>query len=124
MHLLKKFLFKPAAAVFALIQIVSANAFAYSDIISNPDMAEKKERSSAFEDVLDYKFAVDKTEQYVELLKASAALPSVYDPRGADKNISGWQIRNQGTEGNCWAFSAVAAREAWKNKQNAIYPKY
>lgn len=124
MHLLKKFLFKPAAAVFALIQIVSANAFAYSDIISKPDMAEKKERSSAFEDVLDYKFAVDKTEQYVELLKASAALPSVYDPREADKNISGWQIRNQGTEGNCWAFSAVAAREAWKNKQNGIYPKY
>ena len=89
MHLLKKFLFKPAAAVFALILIVSANVFAYSDIVSKPSMAEEKERSSAFEDVLDYKFAVDKTEQYVELLKASAALPSVYDPRHRPHNTQG-----------------------------------
>lgn len=123
MRFFKKVVYKAAAAVLAPILITSVTGFAYSGIIAQPRLIEAQPRGSAFEDVLDYTFEKQGSVQNPGLLMAEA-LPSEYDPRDTDKSIGGWEIRNQGTEGNCWAFSAIAAREAWKNKQIGSYPRY
>ena len=71
-----------------------------------PEIQEIKANHGGFNDVLSYSY-----DNSPELMAGDLDIPAKYDPR---KKIGiDWPIQDQGKEGNCWAYSATAAREAW-----------
>lgn len=71
-----------------------------------PEIQEVKANPGEFKDALSYSY-----DNSPELMAGEIDIPAKYDPR---KKIGiDWPVQDQGEEGNCWAFSATAAREAW-----------
>lgn len=110
--------------VFIAVQISGTAAFA-EESIENFVSITANPSSNPFEDSVVYTYPQQRTSAKSRLRSAAKALPAVYDPRdSATKAIPGWPVRNQGSEGNCWSFAALAAREAWLNKVNGSYPRF
>ncbi len=71
-----------------------------------PEIQQSNVNPGEFRDSLSYSY-----DNSPELMADDLNIPAKYDPR---KKIGiDWPIQDQGKEGNCWAFSATAAREAW-----------
>ena len=111
--------------IITVMQMIKVMAQSEDELIEDPVLSGEKMTINPYEDILEYTYPDSETSYNDINLFEINSLPAKYDPRDTTtKGIAGWPIQNQGSEGNCWAFSAIASREAWWAKQTGTYPKF
>ena len=107
------------AGLFGMILVLQASPAVLAATPEPQIIVPHTPGTHSMEDRLQYTYPQASPEQVVP----AEQLPESLDPRKGGI-AAGWPIQDQEKDGNCWAFAATAAREAWVEKSAGAYPKF